>query len=93
MTFSHPPGEANADDTPAAHPKICDYEGSAYRTDFWTQERSYEDEVERVVRETIGTAAPGGGYIISSSKSIHPGCKPENYIAMVNAAHKYGTYG
>ena len=51
-----------------------------------------EEEVERCVKETIEKAAPGGGYIISSSNSIHPGCKPENYIAMVRAAHKYGAY-
>ena len=50
-----------------------------------------EEEVEETVRETIEKAAPGGGYIISSSNSIHPGCKPENYIAMVKAAHKYGV--
>ena len=50
------------------------------------------EEVEKTVRETIKVAAPGGGYIISSSNSIHPGCKPENYIAMVRAARKYGAY-
>jgi uroporphyrinogen decarboxylase len=51
-----------------------------------------EEEVEKVVMETIEVAAPGGGYIISSSNSIHPGVKPENYIAMVRAARKYGAY-
>jgi uroporphyrinogen decarboxylase len=51
-----------------------------------------EAEVEASVKETIAKVAPGGGYIISSSNSIHPGCKPENYLAMVKAAHKYGTY-
>ncbi len=51
-----------------------------------------EDEVEQTVKETIAAAAPGGGYIISSSNSIHPGCKPENYLAMVRAARKYGAY-
>ena len=51
-----------------------------------------EEEVEETVKETIQKAAKGGGYIISSSNSIHPGCKPENYIAMVKAAHKYGVY-
>jgi uroporphyrinogen decarboxylase len=50
------------------------------------------EEVDKNVRETIAAAAPGGGYIISSSNSIHPGCKPENYIAMVKAARKYGAY-
>lgn len=50
------------------------------------------EEVEESVRETIEAAAPGGGYIMSSSNSIHPGCKPENYLAMVEAARKYGKY-
>jgi ubiquinone/menaquinone biosynthesis C-methylase UbiE len=27
---------------------ICNYEGSAYRTEFWGQDRAYEDAVERV---------------------------------------------
>ena len=51
-----------------------------------------EEEVDRAVMATIKDAAPGGGYIISSSNSIHPGVKPENYIAMVKAARKYGAY-
>ncbi len=51
-----------------------------------------EQEVEETVRTTIRDAAPGGGYIISSSNSIHPGVKPENYIAMVKAARRYGAY-
>jgi uroporphyrinogen-III decarboxylase len=41
-------------------------------------------------KRTAEVAAPGGGYIISSSNSIHPGCRPENYIAMVEAVHQYG---
>ncbi len=51
-----------------------------------------EQEVEDTVKETIRIAAPGGGYIISSSNSIHPGVKPENYIAMVKATRKHGSY-
>lgn len=51
-----------------------------------------EEEVEQAVKKAIEDAGPGGGYIISSSNTIHPGCKPENYIAMVHAAHKYGKY-
>ncbi len=34
-------------------PAVCDYEGSAYRTDFWTQDRSYEDAVERVALKAM----------------------------------------
>lgn len=50
------------------------------------------EEVESTVKETIEKAAKGGGYILSSSNSIHSNCNPENYIAMVNATHKYGIY-
>jgi len=50
------------------------------------------EEVEQSVKQTIAQAAAGGGYILSSSNSIHPGCKPENYIALVHAARKYGRY-
>ena len=50
-----------------------------------------EEEVDEAVREAIETAAEGGGYIISSSNSIHPGCRAENYMAMIRAAHKYGA--
>jgi len=50
-----------------------------------------EEEVDRAVREAIETAAGGGGYIISSSNSVHPGCRAKNYLAMIRAAHKYGA--
>jgi uroporphyrinogen decarboxylase len=50
------------------------------------------EEVDATVKETIQKAAPDGGYIISSSNSIHPGCKSENYLVMVNAVKKYGKY-
>jgi uroporphyrinogen decarboxylase len=49
-------------------------------------------EVRENVRATIAAAAPGGGYILSSSNSIHPGVKPENYLAMVAAAREFGKY-
>lgn len=49
-------------------------------------------EVEEVIKETIAKAAVGGGYILSSSNSIHPGVKPENFKAMVEAARRWGKY-
>ncbi len=49
-------------------------------------------DVRDAVKETISKAATGGGYILSSSNSIHPGVKPENYIAMVEAARDFGGY-
>ncbi len=51
-----------------------------------------EEEVEAAVMQAIGDAAPGGGYILCSSNSIHPGVKAENFLAMVNAAKKHGRY-
>jgi uroporphyrinogen decarboxylase len=51
-----------------------------------------QEEVAKTVKETIEKAAPGGAYILSSSNTIHPGCKAENYIAMVRAAQEYGRY-
>jgi uroporphyrinogen decarboxylase len=50
------------------------------------------EQVRDKVRETIAQAAPGGGYILSSSNTIHPGVKPENYIALVRAAREFGDY-
>jgi uroporphyrinogen decarboxylase len=51
-----------------------------------------EEEVRATVKKTIETAAPGGGFMLMSSNSIHAGVKPENYIAMVQAGHKNGIY-
>jgi len=44
------------------------------------------EQVEEAVKETIAKAAPGGGFVLSSSNSIHPGVRPENFRAMVEAA-------
>ena len=49
-------------------------------------------EVEQAVRDCIAAASPGGGHIVTSSNSIHSSVKPENYLAMVRAVHKYGRY-
>ena len=51
-----------------------------------------EEEVIEAVKETIAKASVGGGHILSSSNSIHPAVKAENYRAMVAAAREYGKY-
>lgn len=51
-----------------------------------------KEQVERAVIGAIEVAAPGGGYILCSSNSIHPGVDPHNFIAMIKAAKKYGGY-
>jgi uroporphyrinogen decarboxylase len=51
-----------------------------------------EEDVRRAVREAIADAGPGGGFILSSSNSIHSSCKAENLVAMVRACHEFGVY-
>ena len=50
------------------------------------------EEVEDVVKDCIKKAGQGGGYILSSSNTIHSGVKPENFLAMIGAGRKYGQY-
>lgn len=50
------------------------------------------EEVRDSVKKTIEIAGPGGGYIMTSSNSIHPHVKAENYLAMMDALKEYGAY-
>jgi uroporphyrinogen-III decarboxylase len=50
------------------------------------------EQVRAAVRQAIADAAPGGGYILTSSNSIHSSCRPENFVAMVQACHEFGSY-
>lgn len=51
------------------------------------------DQVRSAVKAAISAASQGGGYILSSSNSIHPDCAPANVIAMFEACRLYGSYG
>ncbi len=51
--------------------------------------------VAEVVRETldvIRAGAEGGGFILSSSNSIHSSVNPANYLAMLSTIKAYGQY-
>lgn len=50
------------------------------------------DDVENEVKSCLQSAAPKGGYIISSSNSIHSGVKAVNYLKMLEVIKKYGRY-
>ena len=50
------------------------------------------EDVRNEVREKIRRCAPGGGYILSSSNSIHSEIPTPNYLAMLEAARDYGNY-
>ncbi|OGV82411.1 MAG: hypothetical protein A3K19_04050 [Lentisphaerae bacterium RIFOXYB12_FULL_65_16] len=49
------------------------------------------EQVRAAVRQCMRDAAPGGGYLLSSSNSIHSSCKPENLVAMVRAGLEFGA--
>lgn len=50
------------------------------------------DEVYEETRTKILGCGPGGGYILSSSNSIHAGVPGRNYRALVEAWRDYGSY-
>jgi uroporphyrinogen decarboxylase len=50
------------------------------------------DEVIEATKDALRKGMPGGGFILSSSNSIHSAVKPENYTAMLGALHEYGRY-
>ncbi|MGD9046586.1 MAG: uroporphyrinogen decarboxylase family protein [Anaerolineae bacterium] len=51
-----------------------------------------EEAVRAQTEEIIRAAAPGGGFLLSSSNSIHPGVKPEYYLTMLDTARQVGVY-
>jgi Uroporphyrinogen-III decarboxylase len=50
------------------------------------------DEVIEATKEALRQGMPNGGFILSSSNSIHSSVKPENYVAMLQALREYGRY-
>ena len=51
-----------------------------------------QEEVLAATKEALRIGAPGGGFILSSSNSIHSAVKPENYAVMMETWKEYGTY-
>jgi uroporphyrinogen decarboxylase len=50
------------------------------------------EQVAAATRDALRIGAPGGGFILSSSNSIHSSVKPENYMAMLRTLKEFGTY-
>jgi uroporphyrinogen decarboxylase len=50
------------------------------------------DEVVQATKDALSKGMPGGGFILSSSNSIHSAVKPENYSAMLKTLHEHGRY-
>jgi len=51
-----------------------------------------EEEVIQATKAALRAGAPGGGYILSSSNSIHSSVRPENYRLMMETLTRFGTY-
>jgi len=49
-------------------------------------------QVAEATRKALRIGMPGGGFILSSSNSIHSAVKPENYRAMLDTLKECGTY-
>jgi len=49
-------------------------------------------EVVEATKLALKQGMPGGGYILSSSNSIHSAVKPENYVAMMQTLREFGKY-
>jgi uroporphyrinogen decarboxylase len=49
-------------------------------------------EIENEVRNTIDIAGKDGAYVLASDSDYHDGIPPKNFIAMVNAARRFGKY-
>ena len=50
------------------------------------------DDVVRETKRCLEIGKPGGGYIISSSNTIHASVKPENYRVMLDTIFENGKY-
>lgn len=50
------------------------------------------EAVREATMNVIQSAAKGGGFLLSTSNSVHPGVKPEFYLAMLETAREVGNY-
>ncbi len=50
------------------------------------------EAVRQQTMDVISAAAPGGGFLLSTSNSVHPGVQPEYYFEMIRTAREVGIY-
>ena len=50
------------------------------------------EEIADATKKALRIGGAGGGFILSSSNSIHSGVKPENYLAMMQTLEECGAY-
>lgn len=54
--------------------------------------RGAMNEVVQATKRCLVTVSPDGAHILSSGNSISSSVKPENFLAMINTAKKFGRY-
>ncbi len=54
--------------------------------------RGSRQDVELEVRQRIEELGPGGGFVLAGIHNLQPDVPPENVMAMVEAAHRFGRY-
>jgi len=57
-----------------------------------TMSNGRPEDVVADTKRALRQGMPGGGYICSSSNSIHSAVKPENYEAMLDTIKEFGSY-
>lgn len=50
------------------------------------------DDIRRAVKYCLNHAAPGGGYVLTTSNSVQAGTRYENYVEMLRVAREKGNY-
>jgi len=50
------------------------------------------EEVAAVTKRLLKEVSSKGGHVVSSSNTIHPKVKPENYLAMADTVKTFGKY-
>ena len=50
------------------------------------------EEIRREVRRCLRQGAAGGGFVLASSNSLHSQVPLENYLVMLDEAHRSGVY-
>jgi uroporphyrinogen-III decarboxylase len=58
----------------------------------WPLVQGTPADVERDVRDHMDALKPGGRWIAGSAHSIVNYIPHENFLAMINAIHRYGAY-
>ena len=73
--------------------KLAPFQGQPLSSDLLRELPSTLSQVDsHLALGGFKTGAPGGGYILSSSNSIHSSVKPANYMALMRTLKEYGGY-